>query len=77
MRFFQGHLRDLVERSMNAGYATRWAQHYSTLTGEDFVSSISYITSRAAYCLSTLSEYMSTQAAQARSNDSFSCRVGK
>ena len=54
MRFFQGHLRDLVERSMNAGYATRWAQHYSTLTGEDFVSSISYITSRAAYCLSTL-----------------------
>ncbi len=54
LRLMHGHLRDLVQRSMNVSYATRWAQHYSLLTGEDLIPYLTYIQNRAEYCLSVL-----------------------
>lgn len=53
-RLYHGHLHDLVSNTYNASYLTPWFNHLGTCAGENFSSSISYVTDRGNYVLSQL-----------------------
>ena len=48
-RAFYGHLLDVLNRSFNTTFLTRWAQHYSRFGTEDMTASLSYLNARAQY----------------------------
>src|SRR5207247_3773495 len=47
-RLYQGHLLDLMNSVYNSAYVARWAQHYSSVTGENYSNVPSYANARAA-----------------------------
>lgn len=47
-RTYYAHLLDVLNRSFNTTFLTRWAQHYSRF-GEDMTASLGYLNSRALY----------------------------
>jgi hypothetical protein len=47
-RVYQGQLLDLLDAVGDSAYVTRWAQHYSAVTGENFNSAPGYIAARSA-----------------------------
>ena len=54
-RLFYGHLLDILDRSFNTAYMTRWAAHYSRFGTDDLTASVSsYLTPRAAYARSQI-----------------------
>lgn len=53
-RLYQGHLLDLVNSVYNSAYLTRWAQHYSAVTGENYSSAPAYAAARGASVRSQL-----------------------
>ncbi|MGK0185478.1 MAG: hypothetical protein ACI9R3_001256 [Verrucomicrobiales bacterium] len=48
-RLFDSHAQDMIETTFNRDYATRWANHYRTLTGSSYASEARYIGSRADF----------------------------
>lgn len=46
-RLFDGHVKDLTETAFNSSYASSWASHLTTLTGDNLNSFPGYITGRA------------------------------
>lgn len=46
-RLFDGHLHDLIRTTFNSTYATPWASHFTTLTGDGLTGFPGYISSRA------------------------------
>lgn len=48
-RTFYGHLLDVLNRSFNATFLTRWAQHYSRFGTEDMTASLGYLNARAQH----------------------------
>jgi hypothetical protein len=48
-RTFYGHLLDVLNRSFNNTFLTRWAQHYSRFGTDDMTASLSYLNARAQY----------------------------
>lgn len=48
-RIFHGHLLDLIESTFNSTYASPWATHLSSATGQSFSGLTSYITNRSNY----------------------------
>jgi hypothetical protein len=52
-RTYYAHLLDLLNRSFNTAFLTRWAQHYSRF-GEDMTGSLSYLNARAQYARNVL-----------------------
>ncbi len=53
-RRYYAHLFDLIQKSFNTGYMTRWTQHYGAVAGQDFSSTLAYIGARASFVLSQL-----------------------
>jgi hypothetical protein len=53
-RTFYGHLLDILNRSFNTTFLTRWAQHYSRFGTEDMTASLGYLTARATYASNVL-----------------------
>ncbi|MBX3733978.1 MAG: lamin tail domain-containing protein [Verrucomicrobiae bacterium] len=47
-RRFLGHVGDLLERSFNATYMSRWTAHYGLLAGQNYSGVLSFIQQRAA-----------------------------
>lgn len=47
-RVYQGQLLDLLDAVGDSAYITRWAQHYSAATGENYTGAPGYIASRSA-----------------------------
>jgi len=45
-RLYYGHLLDMVNTVYNSPYLTRWARHFSTLTGENYNAYPGYATQR-------------------------------
>jgi len=55
LRTYYFQLLDLIATCYNPAYATRWAQHFATLTGDSSLNSFpDYIASRAAYVQSQI-----------------------
>jgi hypothetical protein len=48
-RAYYGHLLDILNRSFNSAFLTRWAQHYSKFGTDDLTGSLSYLNARAQY----------------------------
>jgi Lamin Tail Domain/Concanavalin A-like lectin/glucanases superfamily/CotH kinase protein len=48
-RRFYGHVLDILNRSFNDTFLTRWATHYSTFGVDDMTSSLGYLRSRATF----------------------------
>jgi hypothetical protein len=48
-RTYYGHLQDILSRSFNTAFLTRWAQHYSKFGTDDMTTSLPYLTARAQY----------------------------
>jgi hypothetical protein len=53
-RLYYGHMLDILNRSFNTTFLTRWAQHYSKFGTEDMTASLSYLTARAAYAMNVI-----------------------
>jgi hypothetical protein len=53
-RRYHAHLADIISKSFNTGYMSRWTQHYGTLAGQNYSSYLNYISQRAAYVLNQL-----------------------
>jgi len=53
-RVYQGQLLDLLDAVGDSAYITRWAQHYSAVTGENYTGAPGYIASRSASIRSQL-----------------------
>ncbi|PYJ97131.1 MAG: hypothetical protein DME23_17060, partial [Verrucomicrobia bacterium] len=47
-RLYQGHLLDLMNSVCNRAYVARWAQHYTSVTGENYGSMPGYADARDA-----------------------------
>lgn len=47
-RAFVGHALDIVDRSFNSAYMTRWVNHYSGLLGQSWAGVNTYISQKAA-----------------------------
>lgn len=47
-RRFLGHVGDLLDRSFNSTYMSRWTAHYGTLAGQNYSGVLSYIQQRGA-----------------------------
>ena len=55
LRTYYANLLDLIGVCYNSAYATRWANHYATLTGDSGISGFSsYIANRGAFALSQI-----------------------
>lgn len=54
LRRFYGHMLDLIQTTCNRDYATRWGNHYTSLTGEGMSGYVDFIAQRGAYILSQL-----------------------
>jgi hypothetical protein len=48
-RLYYGHLLDVLNRSFNDTFMTRWATHYSTFGTDDMRTALTYLRSRALY----------------------------
>jgi Lamin Tail Domain/CotH kinase protein len=48
-RLYYGHLLDILNRSFNDAFLTRWATHYSTFGTDDMTGSLTYLRDRATY----------------------------
>jgi hypothetical protein len=48
-RLFYGHLLDILNRSFNSAFLTKWAQHYSKFGTDDMTTSLPYLNARATY----------------------------
>ena len=48
-RRYYAHVYHLIQTSFNTAYMSRWTQHYGTLAGQDFSSTLTYIGNRAAF----------------------------
>lgn len=53
-RLFHGHLHDLIQTTFNSGYLSPWFDHLGRVAGENYLSSLSYVTNRGNYVLSRL-----------------------
>ena len=53
-RLYQGHLLDLMNHVYNSAYLSRWAQHFTSVTGSSFDDAPSYADSRDASVRSQL-----------------------
>jgi hypothetical protein len=53
-RRYYAQLADIIAKSFNTAYMSRWTQHYGTLAGQDYSSYLNYISQRAAYVSSQL-----------------------
>lgn len=47
-RLFDGHLHDLIHTTFNSQYASSWASHLSTITGDNLNGFPGYLSSRAS-----------------------------
>ncbi|MBM3831856.1 MAG: hypothetical protein FJ403_00975 [Verrucomicrobia bacterium] len=47
-RIYQGHLLDVMTNVCTPAYLSRWAQHLSSVTGENYNGHVSYMNSRVA-----------------------------
>ena len=48
-RLYYGHMLDVLNRSYNDAFMTRWATHYSTFGTDDLRTSLTYLRARATY----------------------------
>jgi hypothetical protein len=48
-RLYYGHMLDVLNRSFNSTFLTRWATHYSRFGTDDMTGSLGYLTGRATY----------------------------
>ncbi|HWB01726.1 MAG TPA: lamin tail domain-containing protein [Verrucomicrobiales bacterium] len=48
-RLYYGHLLDVLNRSFNDAFLTRWATHYSTFGTENMTAALTYLRGRATY----------------------------
>lgn len=48
-RLYYGHLLDVLNRSFNDAFLTRWATHYSRYGTDDMIGSLGYLRGRATY----------------------------
>ena len=48
-RLYYGHLLDVLNRSFNDAFLTRWATHYSRFGTDDMTGSLGYLRARATY----------------------------
>jgi hypothetical protein len=53
-RLFNSHALDMIETTFNSDYATRWANHYRTLTGSSYAAEARFIGSRANFIASRM-----------------------
>lgn len=53
-RLYHGHLHDMVTNTFNATYLTPWFTHLGSCAGENYTSSLGYVTQRGNYVLSRL-----------------------
>ena len=53
-RTYYGHLLDILNRSFNTTFLTRWAQHYSKFGTDDMTTSLGYLNGRAQYALNVV-----------------------
>jgi hypothetical protein len=53
-RLYQGHLLDLIDSTYNSAHLTRWAQHFSRITGANFNGAAAYADARGAAVRSQL-----------------------
>ena len=51
---FFGHAQDMIETVFNSEYATRWADHYGSLTGTRYRGEASYVRNRANFIASRI-----------------------
>ncbi len=48
-RLYYGHILDVLNRSFNDAFLTRWATHYSTFGTDDMIGSLTYLRARATF----------------------------
>jgi len=53
-RLYHGHLHDMITKTFNTTYLTPWLAHLGTCAGENYTSSLGYVTQRGNYILSRL-----------------------
>ncbi len=53
-RLYHGHLLDMVTTTFNSTYLSPWFSHLGTCAGENYTTSLSYVTNRRNYVLSQL-----------------------
>lgn len=53
-RLYYGHMLDILNRSFNDAFMTRWATHYSTFGTDDMTASLTYLRSRATFARSVV-----------------------
>ncbi|MEO8351779.1 MAG: lamin tail domain-containing protein, partial [Chthoniobacteraceae bacterium] len=69
-RLFYGHLLDILNRSFNTAYMSRWAAHYSRFGTDNMTGAVSsYLTPRAAFARSQVNAQI-PPVAFARTSDS-------
>ncbi|MEO6033689.1 MAG: lamin tail domain-containing protein [Verrucomicrobiota bacterium] len=54
LRLYYSHLYDLITRTVNTGYMSRWSTHYASLLGQNWSGVLDYIGQRSAYVLGQL-----------------------
>jgi hypothetical protein len=60
-RLFDGHLDDLIDTTFNSTYMTRWASHFTTLTGHGLTGLPAYVTDRASTAQASLPAFLPFQ----------------
>ena len=54
LRCFYAHILDLIETTYNTSYMNYWLVHYGTFAGQNYSGAASYIQTRGAFALSTI-----------------------
>ncbi len=49
VRLYYGHVLDILNKSFNDAFLTRWATHYSSFGTEDMTGTLTYLRGRATY----------------------------
>jgi hypothetical protein len=53
-RIYHGHLHDMVTTTFNSAYLTPWFEHLGSCAGQNYTSSLGYVSQRGNYVLSRL-----------------------
>ena len=53
-RLYYGHMLDILNRSFNTAFLTRWATHYTTFGTDDMTTSLTFLNARASYARTLL-----------------------
>jgi hypothetical protein len=53
-RLYLGHMHDLLNTVFNAGYMSRWTEHYGSLAGQNYSGVLSFIRQRSDFVRSQL-----------------------